>query len=230
MRFPSHICDAGFSDRAWLHTIGRSGQRLNRAFSLARGRQELFRDGLADWKARQVLDPKPLSVWIALEKDSFTRLRNRNIKAAKVQSKRLHVCVQLFVKFGAFARDMVKALNVETTILIGKPAWAWLNAAGKNLVANAGNPQLVTFFHKLLKLRWQVTNLVAEFLKLRAGNPPGENPKLPRLPINILRHVQRSQAFDCQIAADIVGEAERGVGVVRHDCSRRSETESVGNL
>ena len=92
--------------------------------------QEFFRDGFADWLAGEIFNPKPLAVWISLEKDRLTRLRNRNVKAAEVQPKRVHVCVQLFVKLRALASDMVETVNVEPTIRIvgretrrGTPTW-----------------------------------------------------------------------------------------------------------
>jgi hypothetical protein len=125
---------------------------------------------------------------------------------------------------------MPEALNVETTILIGKLAGARLDAACKYSFADARNSQLVTLLHKLLELRRQVANLVAEFFKLGAANPPGENPKQPRLTVNILRHVHRAQTLYRQIAADFIGKTERGFSVIRHKRSRRFETEPVGNL
>ncbi len=50
------------------------------------------------------------------------------------------------------------------------------------------------------------------------------------LPADILRHVQRTQTFYRQIAADFVGKTERSFGIIRHECSRRFETEPVGDL
>lgn len=125
---------------------------------------------------------------------------------------------------------MVEAVNVEATILIGKLAGARFDATGKNPLTDASNPQLVTLLHKLLELRRQMSNFFAKFLKLRTTNPPGENSKLSRLSVNVLRHVQRAQTLDREVAADFIGKAESGFGVIRYKSSRRFETESVGNL
>lgn len=125
---------------------------------------------------------------------------------------------------------MVEAVNVEPTILISKLAGTRFDTTREHALADACNPQLVPLLNKLLELRRQVANLVAELLKLGAANPPSENPKLPCLSVNILSHIYRTQTFYRQIAADFIGKAERSFGVVRHERSRCFETESVGNL
>jgi hypothetical protein len=134
--------------------------------------------------------------------------------------------VQLLVQFRALAGNMLETLNVETTILIGKLAGARFDATREHALADARNPQLVMFLHKFLELCRQVANLVAEFFKFGAANPPRENPELPRLSVNLLRHVDCAQTLYRQIAADFIGETERSFGVVRYERSRRFETES----
>ena len=47
-------------------------------------RHEFFRDGFANQQASEIFNPKPLAVWIALEKDGLARLCNRDVKAAEV--------------------------------------------------------------------------------------------------------------------------------------------------
>lgn len=76
-------------------------ERGRRALLFWRRRHEFVCDSLRDWEPGYSFDPEPLAVGIALEKDGFTGLSDRDVEASEVEPEGLHVAVQHWEQFRA---------------------------------------------------------------------------------------------------------------------------------